>query len=474
MPKESVHLMKSTFFLTAVFSFSAFAMENDKLSQFTNLNLNNSVNNELAEFKQRRTTLLSLVEKQHKKTGPILLVAGFDQELLEFEQEKSFYYYTGIVHPGLTLMLEQNKSSIYAPKYLRDPLLWTDYSVVSQETVQAAGIDEFLFIGKAIEPGCTSALCDSPEHYANLISNLKKRIQEKQTIYSLNSTSEGLYNQHITFLRNLMKHVPGLESSLKDISPLVAHMRRTKSALEIQKMEASIALSIKGFNKIAPKIRDGLSQTQIRTKIESVFTACGAQPAYYSIVGSGDTIHYLHPKPSHLVKVKNGDLVLIDAGARKEYYCADLTRTFPVSGKFTERQKEIYNLVLATQQHLANTVKPGFYISNRKEADKSLNCIAKTFLKEHGGFDHCLPHGVSHHLGLDVHDPVTDWEMALKEGDVITIEPGIYIKDEQIGIRIEDNYLITENGAQCLSAALPKTVEEIEALMQSGKKNMIR
>jgi Xaa-Pro aminopeptidase len=162
--------------------------------------------------------------------------------------------------------------------------------------------------------------------------------------------------------------------------------------------------------------------------------------------------------------VKNGDLVVVDIGAELDNYCADLTRTYPVSGAFSKRQKELYNIVLATQEHIASLAKPGMWLKNRDKADKSLHHLAVKFLATRG-YDKYFPHGIGHYLGLDVHD-VGDYDVPLHEGDVITIEPGIYIAAENIGIRIEDNYWITKDGAICLSENLPKDAEDIEALMQ--------
>jgi Xaa-Pro aminopeptidase len=444
-------------------------MENNQV-QLKALNLNNnSQENSVAEFKQRRNTLLNLVAQNHKEPGPCVFFASFDYDSKPFTQESSFYYLTGLENPGLTLMLKNNKSTIFGPEYLRDPLLWTDHPLITKETVHNAGFDEYAYLGNPIEPGTTCALCDNPEEFTNLINSLKQSIQEQKKIYTLNSVDEGHSTEHISFLYNLMNHVPGMESSIEDIFDIVARMRRTKSAYEIQKIQNSIDLSIKAFNSIAALIKPGLRETMLKAEFESVLTQDGAGTAYYPIIASGDTIHLLHPQPKPYRLLQNGDLVLIDAGAKLDNYCADLTRTFPIGGTFTPRQKEIYKLVLATQKVLASAAKPGIWIRNKNEQEKSLDHIAKKYLNENGNYDPYLLHGASHFLGLDVHD-VGNWDEPLKEGDVITIEPGIYIPQERIGIRIEDNYVITQDGVRCLSAQLPKTVEEIENYMKIGRK----
>ena len=194
-------------------------------------------------------------------------------------------------------------------------------------------------------------------------------------------------------------------------------------------------------------------------------TASHARLAFPSVVATGKNGTILHYSDNNGL-IKNGDLVLVDIGAELHNYCADITRTYPVSGTFTKRQKELYNLVLETQEYVAALAKPGMWLKNPKNPDKSLYHLAHAFLTKRGYADY-FPHGIGHFLGLNVHD-VGDYAVPLHEGDVITIEPGIYIPQEGIGIRIEDNYWIAKDGAICLSEDMPKTAEEIEAVMQQA------
>jgi len=161
--------------------------------------------------------------------------------------------------------------------------------------------------------------------------------------------------------------------------------------------------------------------------------------------------------------MKNDDLVVVDIGAEFEHYCGDITRTYPVSGRFTKRQREIYDIVLECQQYIEMLAKPGMWLSNKDKPEESLNHLAREFFKERG-YDQYFLHGLGHFLGLDVHD-VGDYSEPLQIGDVITIEPGLYIAQEQLGVRIEDNYWIVEDGVVCLSEHLPKDADEIEKLI---------
>ena len=162
-------------------------------------------------------------------------------------------------------------------------------------------------------------------------------------------------------------------------------------------------------------------------------------------------------------RLQQNDLVVVDIGARKNGYCADLTRTYPASGEFTDRQIDVYDIVLATQDYIARKARPGMFLRNADKPELSLHHLAVRFL-EQKGYGKYFIHGIGHHLGIDVHD-VADATQPLEEGAIFTIEPGIYIPQERLGIRIEDNYLMTARGVDCLSGDLPKTAEDIEELM---------
>jgi Xaa-Pro aminopeptidase len=204
-------------------------------------------------------------------------------------------------------------------------------------------------------------------------------------------------------------------------------------------------------------------ENEIQAGIEYVFIASGADLAFPCIVGSGKNSTILHYMANNK-KINQGDLVLVDIGAQFDHYCGDITRTYPVSGKFTKRQREIYDIVLETQEYIENIARPGLWLSNKDKPQESLNHLAKEFMKEKG-YEKYFLHGIGHFVGLDVHD-VGDSLEPLKPGDVITIEPGIYIAEENIGVRIEDNYWIVEDGIVCLSEQLPKDADEIEKLLK--------
>jgi Xaa-Pro aminopeptidase len=211
-------------------------------------------------------------------------------------------------------------------------------------------------------------------------------------------------------------------------------------------------------------VEPGMYEYQIEATIEYTFRTYGAdRVGFPSIIGSGPnstTLHY----DTNRRQTQPGDLVVMDIGAEYGQYSADVTRTVPVDGRFTERQKAIYQLVLGAQQAAIDATQPGVTIGE-------LTRIAQAYIERHSG-DLCdggscnryFIHGLSHWLGMRVHD-VGDYSTPLAPGMVITIEPGIYIEGEQLGVRVEDDILVTDTGAEVLSAGAPRTVADIEALM---------
>jgi Xaa-Pro aminopeptidase len=234
---------------------------------------------------------------------------------------------------------------------------------------------------------------------------------------------------------------------------------------EIEQIYRAIEITELAHESAVGAIKNGVLEAEVQASLEYMMIASHARTSFPSIVASGKNGTVLHYN-QNTGTLKDGDLVVVDIGAEFENYCADLTRTYPVSGTFNKRQKELYTIVLETQNYIASLAKPGMWLKNKDKADKSLHHLAVKFLATRG-YDKYFPHGIGHFLGLDVHD-VGNYDEPLHEGDVITIEPGIYIPEESIGIRIEDNYWITKDGALCLSEHLPKDVEDIEAIVQQA------
>ena len=258
---------------------------------------------------------------------------------------------------------------------------------------------------------------------------------------------------------------------------IMKELRAIKTALEVEVLQKAIDITDNTFRRLLKFIKPGVMEYEIEAEIFHSFLgqrATGA--AYGSIIASGDrarTLHYV----SNNAECKDGELILMDFGAEYGGYCADLTRTVPVNGKFGRRQKTVYNACLHLHDYAKSLLKPGITIVDYtdkvgEEATQQflkIGLIRKTDVKnedpENRAYRKYLYHGISHHLGIDVHDLGTKTE-PIKAGMVFTVEPGIYIEEEKMGVRIENNLWITKNGNNDLMKNIPIAVEEIEALMK--------
>ena len=258
---------------------------------------------------------------------------------------------------------------------------------------------------------------------------------------------------------------------------IMKNLRAIKTELEVDILQKAIDITSNTFARLLKFIKPGVMEYEIEAEIFHSFLsqrATGA--AYNSIIASGDrarTLHYV----SNNQECKDGELLLMDFGAEYGHYCADLTRTIPVNGKFTRRQKQVYNACLHLHNFAKSLLKPGITINDyhKKVGEEAtsifqkIGLLTKTDVKnqhpDNPAYTKYLYHGISHHLGIDVHDLGTRSE-PIKAGMVLTIEPGIYIEEEQIGVRIENNVWITRNGNKDLMSKIPNTAEEIETLMK--------
>ncbi|HTT32041.1 MAG TPA: Xaa-Pro peptidase family protein [Methylomirabilota bacterium] len=258
-------------------------------------------------------------------------------------------------------------------------------------------------------------------------------------------------------------------AKLKDIRAQVGAMRQIKSPGELAFLRQAIDLSLDAQLEAMKMMRPGLFEYQVAAKMTEVHAMGGSEAEGYApIVGAGPnstTLHY--DKLSR--RIEDGDIVVLDVGAQYSGYSADITRTLPANGKFTPRQREIYDIVLGAQNAALAAIKPGAYFSCKGKKDGLMN-IAWDYINSHGHDRQGQPlgryfvHGLGHHIGLNVHDP-GEYCTPLQPGMVVTVEPGIYIPEENLGVRIEDDVLITESGYTLLSQRLPRDPVEIEKIM---------
>jgi Xaa-Pro aminopeptidase len=261
--------------------------------------------------------------------------------------------------------------------------------------------------------------------------------------------------------------------NLKDIRGNMIELRLIKGPTEIAFIRQAIDLSLDAHFAAFRMMRPGLWEYQVAAKMVEIHAMGGSEAeAYAPIVGAGPNSTALHYDRLGR-KIEDGDIVVMDVGAQYSGYAADITRTVPANGKFTPRQREIYDIVLGAQNAALAALKPGADMC--RKGKQSLFKISYDYINSHGKDQNGKPlgqyyiHGLGHNIGLDVHDP-GDSCKPLMPGQVVTMEPGIYIPEENLGVRIEDDVLITEAGYEVLSSKLPRTADEIEKLMAEAAK----
>ena len=413
-------------------------------------------NQPLSEYKARRQRLMEQI-----KDGVVVLGGAHEADFGEagrFRQNNFFQYLTGVETPSAYLVL--------VPKGLD-------------------GVREILFIpsrnlgaerwtGPQIGPGPEAESAFGFERV--LASNEFKKTVERlvgagNNIYTIIPPKGNTYRARERMLADqLLTIVGGDEQRLRSVAPQLSRLRQTKSEPEIALLQKAIDATAAAQANVARALRPGVYEYELEGEVLAAFLRNGAERASFdSIIGSGVYSTILHYDRNRK-QIEAGDVVVVDIGAEYSYYAADITRTYPASGRFTPRQREIYDLVLEAQRRVAESVQPGkTFLDALTHKTQEIFAASPLRAKDERGAEHTMDyffiHGTSHYLGMDVHD-VGDPTRPLQPGDVITIEPGLYLTGERIGVRIEDDYLVTADGVRKLSAAIPSEAGEVERLMK--------
>jgi Xaa-Pro aminopeptidase len=389
--------------------------------------------------------------------------------LYPYRQNSDLYWLTGIVQEDTMLVLFPDHPD---PKYREVLILVRPNEMKEKWDGKRLRADE----GKTISGIGTVVWLDAHDPLLQTWIHLAKNIyldsNENDRKASLLQTRE------YRFIEETKKRYP-LHQYLRAAVILKA-LRAVKSAEEVEVIQVAIDITARSFVRVMKFLRPGIFEYEVEAEIQHSFLSQRATgPAYGSILASGEnacTLHYV----SNNQECKDGDLILMDFGAEYGGYNADLTRTIPVNGKFTRRQKQVYNACLHLHQYAKSLLKPGitindYHVKVGKEADlvfQKIGLLTKSDVKnstpENPAYWKYMYHGISHHLGLDVHDLGPRAE-PLRAGMVLTVEPGIYIQEEKMGIRIENNVWLTKTGNKDLMKHIPITVEEIEASMKRLK-----
>lgn len=387
-------------------------------------------------------------------------------QLHRFKQNSDLYWLTGIEQEDTMLILFPDNPD---PKYREVLVLvrpdalkekWDGRRLRTNEATVVSGINTIIWLDVA------DAMMQPWIHLADTIYLNTNENDRKANL---------VWVRDYRYAEKTRKRFP--LHNYKRSARILKDLRAIKTALEVEVLQKAIDITDITFRRVMQIIKPGIMEYEIEAEIFHSFLSQRATgPGYGSIIASGDrarTLHYV----DNSRECKDGELILMDFGAEYGGYNADLSRTVPVSGKFGRRQKTVYNACLHLHHYAAGILKPGISIIDytEKVGDEAtvifqkIGLLKKSDIKnedpENRAYRKYLYHGISHHLGIDVHDLGTRTE-PVKAGMVFTIEPGIYIEEEQMGVRIENNFWITRNGNKDLMKNIPITVEEIEAYMK--------
>ncbi len=424
-------------------------------------------------YKSRREAFMS------KLNNGTAIFVGANACKHKYRQDSNFYYLTGFKEPGSVLVLApehpEHKYVLFVRPRDKNQEIWTG---------KRAGIE-----------GAKEEYCADSAYPINEIDNvLPKYIENVNNIYYSLGSSDDMDNRIISLLKRFRgRRYDSCSGPVAIIDPMeiVRDMRSIKDQHEIELIRKAADISCEAHISAMKSAKPGMYEYEIQAIVEYNFLKNGAMfPAYPSIVGSGPNTTCLHYDSNNCV-IKDNHLILIDAGAEYEYYAADITRTFPANGKFTALQRDLYNIVLSAQISAIDEIKPGASLDAFHE--KAVQVITDGLINiglikeekdkviEEKLYNKFYMHNTGHWLGLDVHDvgsrKIGDKVKTFQPGMIVTVEPGLYIAEDMeevgeeyrgIGIRIEDDILVTEDGNEVLTKKAPKTIEDIELIMAEG------
>lgn len=371
-----------------------------------------------------------------------------------FTPNRNFYYLTGIERDKAIFIMSKAKGKIREYLFIEkgDPVLekWIGKRMTDTEAKDVSGLETIKYLG-----------------------DFHSVIHQEITMHSL----EGIYldmekrsfdaipTKALLFSREIIKGYPHI--SIKNVYNIIASLRVKKEQGEIDNLKNAVKITKEGIQSLMDNCKAGLYEYELEAHFDFTIKKLGAKSkAFNTIAAAGKNATVLHYEENDSV-LEDGQLILFDLGAEHEHYCADISRTFPVNGKFTQRQKDVYNVVLKALIEVTEMVKPGVTFAELNDQTKKIlaqGCMELGIIKDEGELGNYYYHGVGHFLGLDTHD-VGARDSILEPGMVLTIEPGLYIEEEGIGVRIEDDILVTDSGHENLSKDIIKTVEDIEEYM---------
>ena len=414
-----------------------------------------------SEYTLRRNKLFNLLDDN----SVTILFSGVGRkksadENYDFVPNKNFYYLTGIEQENSVLLLIKNDgeklSYLFVDEKNEKIEKWTGYKLTLNEAREISGVENVAvrttFEGKML------AFFESNNSMNEKISKFYLDLEPELKIGESKSTQT--YKKELEVVHKL---------EVYDVNEIIGSLRKIKSEAEIELLREAIETTNLGLKHALLELKAGKYEYNLRNLFEfAVAEDQDSSLGFASIVAAGENATILH-YPNQKDIVKKGDLVLFDVGAAKSYYSADISRTYPESGKFSELQKKIYEIVLNCNKQTAKFMRPGITLNEANEFAKDFlasECVEKGLISSREEISKVYYHSVSHFLGLDTHDSGCK-DDKLEPGNVVTCEPGLYFKELGIGVRIEDDVLITNEGSEILSDGIIKEISDIEKMLRT-------
>lgn len=413
------------------------------------------------DFKKRREEILNRMEDN----SILILYSGIEShvsadEYAPFEANRNFFYLTGLRRDNMILVLDKAAAKPVERLYIEeaDPTMerWYGKKVTVEEAKEVTQIERIGFLDE-FEPAMDMILTR----------------EDVTTVYfdTYRHQYQDLPDYNVVKANEFAAKYPGMK--ICNCFPMIAEMRMQKDEDEAALIKDAIALTDEGLKNVLRNLTPGMKEYQAQADFEYSIKRNGADGVSFpTIAGSGMNGTMLHYETNQET-CEDGTLLLLDLGAKYKGYCADITRTYPVNGTYSKRQREVYDIVLAANRKVAKSAKPGMTTLDLNNICKKVlaeGCIRLGLIEKEEEIGKYYMHGVSHHLGIDVHDVTVDSNKKLRPGAIISDEPGLYIDEWAIGIRIEDDLMITEDGCVVLSEAIMRDADEIEAFMKEQRK----
>ena len=386
-------------------------------------------------------------------------VSADEYDLFTAHANRNFFYLTGLRRDKMALVLDKAAAEPKTTLFIEeaDPSMerWYGRKVTVDEAKELSGIDNVRFIDEL--DGALDMIMTREDVYTAYFDTYRHQ-------------KEDLPDYNVVKANEFKAAYPGV--SIRNLFPFVAEQRMQKDEDEIAITKEAIKLTDTALKNVLANLKPGMFEYEAQADFEYSIRRNGAEwTAFPTIAGSGMNGTMLHYDTNQDM-MEDGSLLLMDLGARVRGYNSDITRTYPVNGKYTERQRQVYDIVLEANRTVLKEAKPGMTTVDLNNICKKVlaaGCIRLGLIEKEEEISRYYMHGVSHHLGIDVHDVTVDSNKKLRPGAIISDEPGLYIDEWEIGIRIEDDLLITEDGAVCLSEEIMREADEIEAYMASQR-----